>query len=383
MTKALLGMILVLAGCQTSPAVSPSSSTVAPAPPTALSTQDEIEALLRQRADAMQRRDVVAFTATIDQSRSTYSRWQTAAFDNAPVWNTRPSTKVAKLEPYGVEYVRIYIADGAKDFLGPSYDGYSREYLRRDQGKWLLSEPLANEIGEARTIAIGPVDLLYWAIDEALISSLRTAVREAWDRASRRLGASVDPGWQLILYPTAESTTAWNPLVPKLINFVPRRIRLSPRWALYDDTLTGLSTLAIDGLASMATGSVLQDRYPSATGVLQASDEWLYRGIALHAFVSRFERETAPLCVTSPITLAAMRRGPDLASAVPEPTGRNVYAYQLLDYLSERSGPTAATDLYAAAERTHESVDSFQSVARSDREHFYADFLAWAQKKFC
>ena len=87
--------------------------------------------------------------------------------------------------------------------------------------------------------------------------------------------------------------------------------------------------------------------------------------------------------MTSPITLATMRRGPDLASTVPEPAGRNAYAYEMVDYMSERIGPSAPTDLYAAAERTRESVDSFQGVLHADREHFYADFLAWARKKFC
>src|SRR5206468_11004212 len=103
-------------------------------------TASELVAVMTTWQQALAKKDLTGFQATIDLTRAAFRRCQSESFDIASRQGFSPTTvKIAKVEPYLEVYARAYVGDDA--------NGYSRMYFRKEAGKWIRSEPLDTELG--------------------------------------------------------------------------------------------------------------------------------------------------------------------------------------------------------------------------------------------
>jgi hypothetical protein len=370
----VLLLVLALSACE--PAVSrpPESSGRALIGP---DTQRELEAVLQRKADAIRRQDLAAFQSTIDLSRAAFRRCWMEAFDESgrgAIPFGALGTRIVKVEPYLDSYVRAYVQDDPGSI--------SRRYFRREGGTWLLSEPRDDELGGARSKTVDGLDIAYWGIDENIVDAIANeGVATRAFLAQFERGPTRQP-FAFRVYPTrsatppqacrAAGTTPLNPADPF--------IRIFSVWLAPSLTAVSEDTRALlrhEGL------HWVQDQF--IQGIAVRLDWWLVEGWPDYVANAPRPNTGALICAGRTPPLSELRRGAlDDPSTPTELSGQYYsYAHSMVEYLYARFGADSYWAFMSAFKSTMNIDVVYPDVVHESADQFYADWLAWARKKYC
>ena len=352
-------------------------------------TVEQLEALLRTRADAMGRGDLAAFKQTIDMTRPAFRRMQQAEFDVPTARVTLKSTfKMSNAERYQ-GYVRGFVEETLEGngYLG-SFAGvrsYARYYFRQIDGRWLLSEPSGSEVGEERKVTSGENEITYWTMDEDVAGVFAKEASDAHAFATKQAPKSVSFTDRVKFVPTAElAGPGWDAMQGGSGN--PIEDRFYNLWYGFDASRSHLSPYSQLQLRLAALGRMREVVLPGI-GAKLSNDVWL-DGWTLNTAgvdLTAFDRQ---LCAGIPaLTLRQLSDGPPQLGTpglAAETWGRYyAYSQSMVAYLVERFGADSYWRLLDAYTRTPSSATNFPAVLKTTPDDFYSAWLAWEKKKYC
>jgi len=356
------------------PAVAPASSDTVRA---------EIQALYDRRVAALAKGDARELEATYDTSRPALRRannelleWARRGFPEGPL-------RVVAIEPYDDTYMRAYVHHDTELIFGIASASHAvAEYVRRIDGRWVLSEPLDNELGASRERTGDGVTVTHFAIQDDLAPLVHDAARRARTEVTRFAPRGLVGDTKVTLYPTVTALgPGWARLV--YVRLLPD-IRLAPISLGTDRTTRSLSDIT-QFVVRLAVAVQLREQIQPGIGARLANDTWLndgWSGFAAGA-AERPDFFRAACGGVAPLTLKDVSQEVSFTSYSRDyPT---YYAYQaaMVEYLYERYGPQAYWDLLVAFRADADSRVTFPKVLKITPDAFYADWLVWAKKKHC
>lgn len=374
MTAAILAAVVALSACG-----SPTTGTT-----DATRAQAEIQAVFAKRVEALGRGDRKAYDETYDPDRPALRRWQADAFDQAVGGGgTERASRVVRLEPFGSGYQRVYTEVDTEFHFGWSSDAHVvRRYVRQLNGRWVITEPKKEELGEERIRGGDGFSLEHWTIDDDLASLVADDLRAARAQVARFAPRDFSRDLMVKLFPTAESLgPGWSPV---LIATHGRGIRIAPIGIGLDFSGRSLSAVARTLLRVAVADELREQLMPGIASRLQ-DDLWLVDGWREHAAGQSLARDFfKATCAGAPpptlrqlsFPLTTTTRGVDFGVR---------YAHQasLVAFLYERHGMQAYWDLLEAFRADASSRVTFPKVLKTTPDAFYADWLVWAKKKYC
>lgn len=366
--------LFVLAACEAAPAAPTTAGRIVIGP----ETQRELESVLQKKADAVRRQDLGAFQSTIDLTRASFRRCWQQAFDEAGRGSAQFGTfgtKIVKLEPYLDTYVRAYVQDDAT--------AISRRYFRREGTNWLLTEPREEELGGMRTKTVSGLDLAYWGIDEDIsdaIASEGLATRTFL--AEQLRGPARDP-FAIRVYPTRGATP---PQACRAVGQTPLNAAADPYIRVFAVWLAPSLTALSDETRALFRHEGLhwvQEQF--IPGIAVRLDWWLLEGWPDYVAQAPRPGTGQLVCAGRTPPLSELRRGAldDPSTPTELASQYYVYAHSMVEYLYVRFGPDAYWGFMTAYQSTMNIDVIYPDVIHETADQFYADWLAWAKKKYC
>ena len=344
------------------------------------STKGELEAVLQKRLDALQRRDLAAYQSTYDLTRPALRRCQGEEFQIGGTSLARPA-RLLKVEPYQDIYVRAYVDEGRL--------GIARRYFRRDEGRWIQTEPKNSELGPEKKKTVDGVQMEYWTIDEDVIDLIGQEFLAAQDFLKKNappLRTTIKFGFRV--YPTREliGITAGCPFLGRGGDADDPIIRLWGIWLA--PSLTEVSADMRDTIQHEGLHGLQLQFQPGIFARLFDISWWLVEGWPDHVAGphKRDSRLRQVLCGSQPFTFKQLSAGPqrDDPTLPPEVTGfYYAYAASMVDYVLTTYGADTYWALVAAHVDTVDTKIIYPKVFKKTGEEFFAAWQAWAKKKYC
>jgi hypothetical protein len=374
MRRALAAAALagILAGCV---GASPPAS-ASPAPRITASTLTEIEAALQVRTQALANKDLAGFQAAIDLTRPAFRRCQMEQFDTASRLGVSPiGPKVAKVEPYGTEYVRAYLVEDV---------GLRRIYFRRDGGRWILTEPRIDELGGERTKSIGDIRFSYWGIDEDVIDHMTREAAATLEYAKGYARSPLRDVYSVRIFPTRESSGIVNCWGDAFANFRDEHAPLIGFYRVWlDQSLTRVSDWTRDIFRHEALHYV-QDQFIHGIGA--RLDWWLIEGWPDFIAGTRAQADIRQaVCATNLPTMKRLVDGVPNEPGTPSELNGQFYALanSLVEYVQSTYGPDAYWDLVALYRDNPDYRVTYPKIFKVDPDALYQGWLTFAKKKYC
>ena len=368
----------VLSACVGEPAASPSPSTTAATRLTITDkTKPEIEAVLRARQQALARKDLKAFQATVDLARPAFRRCQQEDFDIASrIGAPADGPRVAKVEPYGDSYLRAYVEDGPSDL--------SRMYFRRDGDRWILTEPRIEELGGERSRTVFGVRIDYWGIDEDIVDIAARDAAETRDYIKPYANGPIKDPYSVKLIPTREAAgivacifTAFMNTLDEHSPFIAvRRLWLAPSLDRLSDGMRAI--LHHEGF------HYLQDQFSHRITV--RLDWWLVEGwpdyVARTSSLGAIEYS---LCLANVPPLKRIIDGVPTEPDTPAELTAQFYALAntMVEYVYATYGPRTYWDLVALYKENTDYRVNYPQIFKVEPATFYERWLAYAKQKYC
>lgn len=375
----LVAAAVLFAACVPGPTTGASPSPTGPAKVQVTDkTKDEIQAAIRAQRDALTKRDLKAYQATFDGQRNALRRCKTESFETAGrVGASAVTPTVVKVEPYLDTYVRAWVDEGS--------NGITRTYFRREEGRWIQTEPTKDEVGGEKKKTVDGLDIDYWGIDEDVVDAFAKGTLAARDKVIKeQLGESKRP-FAIRFYPTREvaGIVACNVVGFHLTNTPDDPyIRFFRYW--FTPSLNELSPSTISFVQHEGLHWA-QDQF--IVGITARLDWWLTEGWPDFIGQSRsLEYKKQVLCATRAPTFKELVDGPrdDLPETQPEDTVRYyAFANTMVEYLYAQFGPDAYKQLLVAYKDRVDPPTNYPKVLKVTPEEFYAGWLAFAKKKYC
>lgn len=349
-------------------------------------TRADIEALLARRADALARGDRAAYDTTYDASQPALRRWQTEEFAAATRGGgAARAPRVHRVDLLAPKYARIYADVGPDLLLGLGTDGHVvRLYVRQIDGAWVVSEPAASDLGDERSRELEGITIEHWAIDDDVIELVADEARPARDQVTRFAPRGFQLPVRVRIAPTAGSLgPGWS--YDDIAEHSDRRIVLAPVAVGLDPSLRALSTTTRSFLR-VAFAQALRQQLLPGIGARLENDGWLVdgwgvyaAGLALLPDYFRSECAGVPPPTLKQLSLSLEQAGGNAADQ------RVRYAHQrsLIEYLYERYGAGAYWEILEAFRSDADSRVVLPKVLKVTPDAFYAQWLAWAKKKYC
>ena len=381
MRRALLAVALaVLAACTPPSAVEPSVSPASPTPPPiqiTSTTTAEIESAIAERLRAMGAKDLTAFQATVDLTRPAFRRCQQETFDIAARQGSATGpTKVVKVEVYGGTYVRAYLDD--------SGHGVERVYFRRNNDRWVLTEPKVDELGGERSKVIDGVRVEYWGIDEDIAEVFgRESAATRQFLMPHANGPIRDP-YFVKLIPTRETAGI---VACGFIGFANTRDLHAPFIGLWRVWLAPTLDRVSDYQQAVLRHEglhYLQDQFIHSINV--RLDWWLIEGWPDFVASSRSRGEIVrAVCGSSIPTLKRIIDGvPTEPDTPPELTSQfYAQANSMVEFVYATYGAQGYWDLVALYKDNVDYRANYPKVFGVEPDTFYQRWLAFAKKKYC
>jgi hypothetical protein len=377
--RATVALALALVACTSSVPPTPSGpEKVAIAD----KTPAELVAVMNAWETAIGRKDLTGFQATIDLTRPAFRRCQSETFDIASRLGFTPfEVKIAKVEPYLDTYARAYVGNDA--------NGYSRTYFRRQSGKWILSEPLADELGGDRTKTVNGLQLSYYGIDDDVIDKYAASGSDARAFLLKQAEGHTSTGqaFGLRIFPTRGAAgpnvgcrvagfhlfnVPSDPFIRLFVNALSFKPDLS---AVTDSTSTYIRH---EGL------HWLQDQFIPGIGARMPF--WLVEGWPDFIGQSRsIATKKNIVCNTPTPTYKQLEDSvPDTPETPPELLGQYyAFANTMVEYLYKIGGPSAYWDLMTTYKAGVDAKVNLPKVIAVSPERFYAGWLVWAKHTYC
>jgi len=350
------------------------------------STKAELTALLKTREDAIGRSDQRAFEGTYDVTRPAFRRWQAEEFADAATLGPRLLGKIVDVQPYLDRYVRAWVEESSERAGWPKGVELTRLYFRREAGRWLLTEPRADELGGERTKSLGGHTLTYYGLDEDLADLFLDEYRTARDLAAKLAPAPLRADFSARIVPTAEIA---GPGQQGIIAMGADRagIQLFP-WAIsLDSSRTRLSDVT---LFEYRAGGLIWMREQLLPGIVPRLQQapWLLEGWQLHQAWTGPRDFYQPVCAGVPVlTLKQLTDGlpPPGSPAATLNVGSQYYTLErtMGEYFDATFGLTAYWDLIKEFVPSVDAKANMLKVLHVTPDEFYANWLVWAKKKYC
>ena len=349
------------------------------------STKAELTALLKSRDDAIARGDAKAFESTYDTTRPAFRRWQAAEFAEAAKLGPRLLGKVVDVQPYLDTYVRAWVEESNDAAGWPKGLDVTRLYFRREAGRWLLTEPRADELGGERTKTVGGHTLTYYGLDEDLADHFLNEHRVAHDLLARLAPVPLTTDFNARIVPTAEIAGPG-----EFFGSASRNDRngiwMFP-WAIsLDSSRTRLSGVAA-GEYRLASLDWMRDQVVPGIAARLEQAPWMNGWERHQAWIGPPEFYQ-PVCAGVPaLTLKQLMDGPPPLES-PAATFEVYNQHYTLDramgeYFDATFGVPAYWTLLKSFEQSVDAKANMLKVVQLTPEQFYANWLAWAKKKYC
>ena len=372
-----LVLAFVLAGACTSspaPAANASGSAEAKVQITA-QTQSELQSLLQAQHDAVMRQDLTAYQKTFDSTRLAFRRCQQETFDIAGRRGAASATpRVAKVEPFMEQYVVAYADEGD--------NGFRRMWFRREEGRWIQTEPRESELGGEKTKTGDNVTLDYWGIDEAQSGAYLKASQQARDIVAKNALSEKSQQLSIRFYPTKEVAGPQGCTVVgfHLINTPSDPFVRFFRW-WFDSSFSQLSPATVSFITHEGLHGA-QDQF--IPGISARTDWWLTEGWPDYVGQSRTQTAIkAAVCGPSVPTFKQLVDGPAPDLAPEAQVAYYPFANTMVEYLYGTFGKDAYRDLLVVYRDGVDPKVNYPKVLKVTPEEFYAGWLASAKKKYC
>lgn len=373
---------LVLAACGPGPTTAPPASAPAAVAEGKIQitdkTQGELQAALQAQRDALVKRDLKAYQQTWDNERPAFRRCKTENFEVAGRQGASSGApRIVKVEPYLDTYVRAYVDEGSS--------GVSRIYFRRADGRWVQTEPKKDELGGEKKKTVDGLDVDYWGSDEDVVDIFARGTIVARTEVLKNQLAEGKRPFAIRFYATREvaGLVGCNVVGFHLTN-VPDDpyIRFFRWW--FDSALKELSPTTISFIQHEGLHWAQDQFIPGITARL---DWWLTEGWPDYIGQSRsipYIKQT--VCGGQIPTFKQLVDGPrdDLPEFPPEESVRYyAFANTMVEYLYAQFGPGAYKDLLVAYKDRVEPHVVYPKVLKLTPEDFYANWQAFAKRKYC
>ncbi|MDP9266537.1 MAG: hypothetical protein M3O91_10540 [Chloroflexota bacterium] len=370
----LILALVTIAACTPSPANAPAASGDTKAHITG-QTQAELQAVLQAQHDAVAGQDLTGYQKTFDSTRLAFRRCQQETFDIAGRRGAAPTTpRIAKIEPFLDQYVTAYADEGD--------NGFRRVWFRREEGRWIQTEPKESELGGEKTKTGDSVTLDYWGMDEDLSGAYLKASQQARDVVAKNALSEKSQQLSIRFYPTKEVA---GPQGCTVVGFhltnVPSDlfVRFFRWW--FDGSLTQLSPLTVSFITHEGLHGA-QDQF--IPGISARLDWWLVEGWPDYVGQSRtLAAIKSALCGTPTPTFKQLVDGP--APDLPPEAAPQYYAFAntMVEYLYATFGNGAYRDLAIVYKDGVDPKVNYPKVLKVTPEQFYAGWMAAAKKKYC
>jgi len=345
-------------------------------------TASEIVAVLNAWQQALAKKDLTGFQATIDLTRAAFRRCQSESFDIASRQGFSPATlKVAKVEPYLDVYARAYVGDDV--------NGYSRMYFRKEGGKWIRSEPLDSELGGDQTKTIGGLQLSYYGIDNDVIERYAASGNDARLFLAKLAEGhtATAAGFGLRIFPTRGAA---GPNVScSVAGFHLTNTPSDPFIRLFSNALSFKPDLSAvtDTTASIIRHEGLhwlQDQF--IPGISARMPFWLVEGWPDYVGQSRSTAtKKNVLCGTPTPTYKQLEDGVLQTPETPPELPGQYYSFAntMVEYVYKIGGPNAYWDLMTAYKAGVDAKVNLPLVLHMTPDAFYSAWLSWAKQTYC
>jgi hypothetical protein len=345
-------------------------------------TASELVAVMTAWQQALAKKDLTGFQATIDLTRAAFRRCQSESFDIASRQGfSLTAVKIAKVEPYLDTYARAYVGD--------DLNGYSRMYFRREAGKWIRSEPLDSELGGDQTKTIDGLQLSYYGIDSDVIDRYAASGNDArlFLAKTAEGHTATAAGFGLRIFPTRGAagpnvgcTVAGfhltNTPSDPFIRLFSNALSFKPDLLAVADTTA--SIIRHEGL------HWLQDQF--IPGISARMPFWLVEGWP--DFVGQ-SRSTATkkhvLCDTPTPTYKQLEDGVLQTPETPPELPGQYYSFAntMIEYVFKIGGPNVYWDLMTAYTAGVDAKVNLPLVVHLTPDAFYSAWLTWAKQTYC
>ncbi len=378
--SATIALAFLLAAC------APTAAPVASGPEKVSINADtaaELKAVIIARETALQNKDLKGFQATIDLTRAAFRRCQSETFDIASRQGFTPTAVlIGKVEPYLDAYVRAYVGNT----LNLSY---SRNYFRKEAGKWILSEPLDSELGGDQTKTIDGLQLSYYGIDSDVIDRYAASGNDArlFLAKTAQGHTATATGFGLRIFPTRGAA---GPNVGcGVAGFHLTNNPSDPFIRLFSNALTFELDLSrvTDSTASIIRHEGLhwlQDQF--IPGISARMPFWLVEGWP--DFIGQSRSTSANkfvLCTTPTPTFKQLEDGVLQTPETPPELPGQYYSFAntMVEYAYKIGGPNAYWDLMTAYKAGVDAKVNLPLVLHLTPEAFYSAWLTWAKQTYC
>jgi hypothetical protein len=331
---------------------------------------------------ALGRKDLSGFQATIDLTRPAFRRCQGETFDIASRQGLTPSdVRIAKVEPYLDTYVRAYVGDDTA--------GYSRQYFRREAGRWIRTEPLESELGGDRAKTVDGLQLSYYGIDDDVIDRYAASGNEARAFLQKQAQGHTQTGqtFGLRIFPTRGAA---GPNVGcGVAGFHLTNVPSDPFIRLFSNALSfrpGLRSVTESTSSIIRHEGLhwLQDQF--ITGISARLPWWLVEGWPDYIGQSRSAgTKKSVVCNTPTPTYKQLEDGVLQTPETPPELPGQYYSFAntMVEYVYRTFGPNAYWDLMTAYKAGVDSRVNLPKVLGVTPEAFYSAWLAWAKQTYC
>ena len=380
LAAAVLFGVLAAACTPSAPVATPSPSASGPAKVQVTDkTAGELQAVLTAQRDALVKRDLGAYQTTFDSQRGAFRRCKQEAFDVAGRQGASSAApRVVKAEAYGDTYARAWVDEGG--------NGVVRSYFRVQNGRWIQTEPTADEVGKEQTKTFDGIDIDYWTIDDDVIESLGRGTLKARELITANQLADTRQPFGIRFYPTRsvqglqECSVVGFHIPNAAAN--DKYIRFFRYWFttdLKDLSPTTLTFIQHEGL------HWAQDQF--SPGISARLDWWLVEGWPDYIGQSRStDYKRTVICGFPAPTYKQLVDGPrtDLPEFPPEEAVRYyAFANTMIEYLYAKFGAAAYKELLVAYKDTASADRNLPLVLKVTPADYYAGWLAFAKQKYC
>jgi hypothetical protein len=378
---ASFGLFLaIFAGCTAPPATEPSASAASPSPAAVQitsSTRAEIESTIAERLRALGAKDLTAFQATVDLTRPAFRRCQQETFEVAARQGFAAGpTKVMKVEAYGNGYVRAYLDDGGK--------GIERVYFRRNNDRWVLTEPKADELGGEQSKVVDGVRIEYWGVDEDIAEFVGRESAATREFLMPHANGPIRDPYFVKLIPTRETAGI---VACGFIGFANTRDLHAPFIGLWRVWLAPSLDRVSDYQQTVLRHEglhYLQDQFIHSINV--RLDWWLIEGWPDFVANSRSRGEIVrAACGSSLPTLKRIIDGIPTEPDTPSELTSQFYAQanSMVEYLYATYGAQGYWDLVALYKDNVDYRLNYPKIFGVEPDVFYQRWLAFAKRKYC
>ena len=342
-------------------------------PPIGQTERDAIEATLREHVIALNKRDLSSFRNTFDQTRVFFGDCQEVVFKALADGVRLDEPVLGTIERYG-DYLRAWVSDGVD---------WRRQYFRRVGDRWLLSEPLPQELGPQRTAVYGGVELLSWSIDDDVVGLVGAALPEVRDFVLRH--AKVPPTRQFTVRidPLADPSggTACLSAGNASLGY-----RAPTALIVISDVrvTTGLATLSADTLTTLRHEALHWIQLDYSADAVRNMDWWLIEGwpYFLTEPVSRSDRRVA-FCPDAAVSIPSLRAGPSRGATYEVLARDYVLAGAAVDYLETTYGTDAYWRIVDAFRTGVDAQKAYVASIGADSATFFDGWSRWMKEGYC